>query len=168
VFESARVEVKIGPASLSSLYHAHMSRAMIRTYMRIPDTFGCGEWSCWAGFVMSRWSSFFIARNQKGNCVASGFVVFQQHLCDQRRQFDRGIVDYKWLARDDANAENSCLWVIWESYRLGVVEYEDVGNDGSLLRKKWLWPTRWEKGYPCGNAKEGIFFQCLDSRYIIA
>jgi len=41
--ESARVEVKIGPASLNSLYHAHMSRAMIRTYMRIPETFGCGE-----------------------------------------------------------------------------------------------------------------------------
>ena len=35
-WEYTRVEVKIGPASLSSLYHAHTPRAMIRTYMKFP------------------------------------------------------------------------------------------------------------------------------------
>ena len=34
--ESTRVEVKIGPASLNSLYHAQTPRAMIRTYMKFP------------------------------------------------------------------------------------------------------------------------------------
>ena len=43
--ESTRVEVKTGPASLNSLYHAQTPNASCNdTYVyEIPETFGCGE-----------------------------------------------------------------------------------------------------------------------------
>jgi len=106
--ESTRVEVKIGPASLNSLYHAQTPRAMIRTYMTFPRRLAVVSEvvgpDCYVQMIF-----IFYRSEREGQFVASGFMVFQQNLCDQHRQSDRGIVDYKWLVWDNANAENSCL-----------------------------------------------------------
>ena len=41
-----------------------------------------------------------------------------------------------WLALDDADEENGCMWVIPGSHRAGAVEHCDVENDEYFLQKK--------------------------------
>jgi len=130
-------KVKTGAASLNSLYRIHTFSAMVRTHIRDSRRLAIAQDLVGPDLFCPNDLYFFkppgtgrpIAWHQDSWYFSNTYV---SSVGDSIEQASIGT----WLALDDADEENGCLWVIPGSHQLGVVDHEDVESEGYLLQKR--------------------------------
>ena len=133
----ANAETQTGPASLNSLYRIHTFSATVRAHIRDARRLAVANALVGADLFCPNDLYFFkppgtgkpIAWHQDSWYFSNMYI---SSIGDTIEDASIGT----WLALDDADEENGCLWVIPGSHRLGVVEHEDVESDEYFLQKR--------------------------------
>lgn len=126
-----------GPASLNSITRVHRFSALVRSHIRDPRRLDAAREIVGPDLFCPNDLYFFkppgtgrpIAWHQDSWYFRNTYV---SSVGDDIAQTTIGT----WLALDDADAENGCLWVIPGSHDLGVIEHGQVESDEYLLQKR--------------------------------
>ena len=127
-----------GPASLNSITRLHRFSALVRSHIRDPRQLDAVTQIVGSDLFCPNDLYFFkppgtgqpIAWHQDSWYFRNTYV---SSIGDAIEQASIGT----WLALDDADEENGCLWVIPGSHRLGVIDHSQVEeSDKYLLQKR--------------------------------
>ncbi len=126
-----------GPASLNSITRLHRFSALVRSHIRDPRRLEAVTQIVGSDLFCPNDLYFFkppgtgrpIAWHQDSWYFRNTYV---SSVGDAIEQASIGT----WLALDDADEKNGCLWVIPGSHRLGVVDHSQVESDEYLLQKR--------------------------------
>jgi phytanoyl-CoA hydroxylase len=151
---------KTGPASLNSLYRIHTFSAMVREHMRDPRRLAAVTEIVGPDLFCPN-DLYFLKPPGTGRPIAwhqDSWYFSNTYVSSVGDSIEEASIG-TWLALDDADEENGCLWVIPGSHRLGVVEHEDVESDGYLLQKRGVVTDEMEKqGIPVEVPKGALVF----------
>ena len=134
---NVRTDVTFGPASLSSIWRLHMFSAWVRSHIRDPRRLNAVTEIVGPDLFCPNDLYFFkppgtgrpIAWHQDSWYFRNTYI---SSIGDAIQQATIGT----WLALDDADEDNGCLWVIPGSHLLGVVDHSQVESDDYLLQKR--------------------------------
>ena len=130
-------EATSGPASLNGITRLHRFSAPVRSHIRDPRRLEAVTQIVGSDLFCPNDLYFFkppgtgrpIAWHQDSWYFRNTYV---SSIGDAIEQASIGT----YLALDDADEENGCLWVIPGSHRLGVVDHSQVESDEYLLQKR--------------------------------
>ena len=131
-------EATSGPTSLNSITRLHRFSALVRSHIRDPRQLDAVTQIVGSDLFCPNDLYFFkppgtgrpIAWHQDSWYFRNTYV---SSIGDAIEQASIGT----WLALDDADEENGCLWVIPGSHRLGVIDHSQVEeSDKYLLQKR--------------------------------
>lgn len=139
-------EAASGPASLNGITRLHRFSAFVRSHIRDPRRLEAVTQIVGSDLFCPNDLYFFkppgtgrpIAWHQDSWYFRNTYV---SSIGDAIEQASIGT----WLALDDADEENGCLWVIPGSHRLGVVDHSQVESDEYLLQKRLTVSDEMEK-----------------------
>ena len=139
-------EATSGPASLNSITRLHRFSAFVRTHIRDSRRLETVTQIVGSDLFCPNDLYFFkppgtgrpIAWHQDSWYFRNTYV---SSIGDTIEQASIGT----YLALDDADEENGCLWVIPGSHRLGVVDHSQVESDEYLLQKRLTVSDEMEK-----------------------
>lgn len=153
-------EVKTGAGSLNSLYRIHTFSATVRAHIRDARRLAVAKDLVGPDLFCPN-DLYFFKPPGTGRPIAwhqdSWYFnnTYESSVGDSIEEASIGT----WLALDDADEENGCLWVIPGSHREGVVDHEDVEGDGYLLQKRVFVTDEMEaKGIPVEVPKGAMVF----------
>ncbi len=134
---NVKTDVMSGPASLNSIWRLHTFSALVRSHIRDPRRLDAVTEIVGSDLFCPNDLYFFkppgtgrpIAWHQDSWYFRNTYV---SSVGDAIEQATIGT----WLALDDADEQNGCLWVIPGSHRLGVVDHSQVESDDYLLQKR--------------------------------
>ncbi len=130
-------EATSGPASLNSITRLHRFSALVRSHIRDPRRLDAVTQIVGSDLFCPNDLYFFkppgtgrpIAWHQDSWYFRNTYV---SSIGDAIEQASIGT----YLALDDADEENGCLWVIPGSHHLGIIDHSQVESDKYLLQKR--------------------------------
>lgn len=132
-----KTDATSGPASLNSIWRLHTFSALVRSHIRDPRRLDAVAEFVGTDLFCPN-DLYFFKPPGTGRPIA-----WHQDSWYFRNTYSSSIGDAiqratigTWLALDDADEENGCLWVIPGSHRLGVVDHSQVESDDYLLEKR--------------------------------
>lgn len=151
---------KTGPASLNSLYRIHTFSALVRSHIRDARRLAVANALIGPDLFCPN-DLYFFKPPGTGKPIAwhqdSWYFnnTYTSSVGDTIEDASIGT----WLALDDADEENGCLWVIPGSHHLGVVEHEDVESNEYFLQKRVKVDDKMEaQGIPVEVPKGALVF----------
>ncbi|NKB68117.1 MAG: hypothetical protein GKR89_13730 [Candidatus Latescibacteria bacterium] len=126
-----------GLASLNNLYRIHLFSATVRAHIRDPRRLAVATALVGPDLFCPN-DLYFFKPPGTGKPIAwhqDSWYFTNSYLPDADQSIENTSIG-TWLALDDADEENGCLWVIPGSHRLGVVDHTDVESEAYFLQKR--------------------------------
>ena len=134
---NVRTDATAGPASLNSIWRLHTFSAFVRSHIRDPRRLNAVAEIVGRDLFCPN-DLYFFKPPGTGRPIAwhqDSWYFRNTYVSSIGDAIDQSTIG-TWLALDDADAENGCLWVIPGSHRLGVIDHSQVESDGYLLQKR--------------------------------
>ena len=126
-----------GPASLNSITRLHRFSALVRSHIRDPRRLDAVTEIVGRDLFCPN-DLYFFKPPGTGRPIAwhqDSWYFRNIYISGVGDAIDQSTIG-TWLALDDADEENGCLWVIPGSHRLGVIDHSQVESDDYLLQKR--------------------------------
>ena len=126
-----------GPASLNSITRLHRFSALVRSHIRDPRRLDAVAEIVGRDLFCPN-DLYFFKPPGTGRPIAwhqDSWYFRNIYISSVGDAIDQSTIG-TWLALDDADEENGCLWVIPGSHRLGVIDHSQVESDDYLLQKR--------------------------------
>lgn len=151
---------KNGPLSLNSLFRVHLFSAAVRAHMRDPRRLAVVTEIVGSDLFCPN-DLYFFKPPGTGKPIAwhqDSWYFNNSYASSVGDSIEEASIG-TWLALDDADEENGCLWVIPQSHRLGIVEHCDVESDEYFLQKRVIVTDEMEEqGIPVKVPKGALIF----------
>ncbi len=131
------VDATAGPASLNSITRLHRFSALVRSHIRDPRRLAAVAEIVGADLFCPN-DLYFFKPPGTGRPIAwhqDSWYFRNTYVSSVGEAIEQSTIG-TWLALDDADEENGCLWVIPGSHRLGVIDHSQVESDDYLLQKR--------------------------------
>ena len=136
-----------GPASLNSITRLHRFSALVRAHIRDPRRLDAVAEIVGRDLFCPN-DLYFFKPPGTGRPIAwhqDSWYFRNTYISSVGDAIDQSTIG-TWLALDDADEENGCLWVIPGSHRLGVIDHSQVESDDYLLQKRVTVSDEMEEG----------------------
>ena len=126
-----------GPASLNGITRLHRFSALVRSHIRDPRRLDAVTEIVGRDLFCPN-DLYFFKPPGTGRPIAwhqDSWYFRNTYVSSVGDAIDQATIG-TWLALDDADEENGCLWVIPGSHRLGIIDHSEVESDDYLLQKR--------------------------------
>jgi len=134
---NVRTDEASGPASLNSIWRLHTFSALVRSHIRDPRRLDAVAAIVGRDLFCPN-DLYFFKPPGTGRPIAwhqDSWYFRNTYVSSLGDAIDQATIG-TWLALDDADEKNGCLWVIPGSHRLGVLDHTQVESDDYLLQKR--------------------------------
>lgn len=134
---NAGTDATSGPTSLNSITRLHRFSALVRSHIRDPRRLDAVTEIVGRDLFCPN-DLYFFKPPGTGRPIAwhqDSWYFRNIYISSVGDAIDQSTIG-TWLALDDADEENGCLWVIPGSHRLGVIDHSEVESDDYLLQKR--------------------------------
>lgn len=134
---NAGTDATSGPASLNSITRLHRFSALVRSHIRDPRRLDAVTEIVGSDLFCPN-DLYFFKPPGTGRPIAwhqDSWYFRNIYVSSVGDAIDQSTIG-TWLALDDADEANGCLWVIPGSHRLGVIDHSQVESDDYLLQKR--------------------------------
>ena len=134
---NAGTDATSGPTSLNGITRLHRFSALVRSHIRDPRRLDAVAEIVGRDLFCPN-DLYFFKPPGTGRPIAwhqDSWYFRNIYVSSVGDAIDQSTIG-TWLALDDADEENGCLWVIPGSHRLGVIDHSQVESDDYLLQKR--------------------------------
>ena len=134
---NAGTDATSGPASLNGITRLHRFSALVRSHIRDPRRLDAVAEIVGRDLFCPN-DLYFFKPPGTGRPIAwhqDSWYFRNIYVSSVGDAIDQSTIG-TWLALDDADEENGCLWVIPGSHCLGVIDHSQVESDDYLLQKR--------------------------------
>ena len=134
---NAGTDATSGPASLNSITRLHRFSALVRSHIRDPRRLDAVAEIVGRDLFCPN-DLYFFKPPGTGRPIAwhqDSWYFRNTYVSSVGDAIDQSTIG-TWLALDDADEENGCLWVIPGSHSEGIIDHSQVESDDYLLQKR--------------------------------